>query len=95
MSNPTPTLPDPLCAATLPDGSYCPSPSTVTVAADHPTGSSLLLWRCDEHITPAVDTCVHTCPDAIITITPLAITDQPPPQPPEPPAKPQLHLVRG
>jgi hypothetical protein len=95
MLNPIPTLPDPLCGATLPDGGDCPSPSTVTIAAEHPTGNALLVWRCGEHITPAVGTCVQTCPDSIVTVTPLALIEQPPPSEPAPPAKPQLHLVHG
>jgi hypothetical protein len=44
MSNPIPTLPDPLCGATLPDGSDCPSASTAIVAVEATHGSSLLVW---------------------------------------------------
>jgi hypothetical protein len=95
MSNPIPTLPDPLCGATLPTGGDCSAASTVIIAAEHPTGNCLLVWRCREHITAAVDTCLQTCPDSQVTITPLAIIEQPPQPEPQPAAKPQLHLVHG
>jgi hypothetical protein len=93
MANPTPTLPDPLCGTTLPDGGDCPSPSTAIVAVEHPTGSALLFWRCSDHIAASVDACVRMRPDAVVTVTPLTITE-PSPQP-DPPAKPTLHLVSG
>jgi hypothetical protein len=100
MPNPIP-LPDPPCGATLPDDGDCPGETAAIITAEHPTtGYATLIWRCRDHIGAAVDTLVSTCPDTIITATPLALA-KPPPQPepePDPPAsqpKPQLHLVTG
>jgi hypothetical protein len=55
------------------------------------------VWRCDDHVGESVETALRTSPDAVITVTPLAIADQAAEQPaPEQPAPTQrsLHLVR-
>jgi hypothetical protein len=93
MSNPIPTLPDPLCGATLPDGGDCPSASTAIVAVEATHGSSLLVWRCLEHIAAVVDARVRSWPDTVITITPLTATEPSPQQ--DPPARRPLYLVSG
>jgi hypothetical protein len=99
MSDPTP-LPNPGCGATAPDGEACPSDSTVVVAAEWPTGyptHSMAVWRCNDHVGESVEAALRTSPDAVITVTPLAIADQAAEQPaPEQPASTQrsLHLVR-
>jgi hypothetical protein len=92
MSNLIP-LPDPPCGATLPDGSYCPSASSAIVAVEATYGSSLLVWRCLEHIAAAVDANVRSWPEAVITVTPLTAAE-PSPQP-DPPARRPLCLVTG
>jgi hypothetical protein len=93
-------LPNPGCGATAPDGEACPSDSTVVVASEWPTGYpmySMAVWRCNDHVGESVETALRISPDAVITVTPLAIADQAAEQPaPEPPAPTQrsLHLVR-
>jgi hypothetical protein len=56
---------------------------------EDPTGISLVVWRCPEHIPAMVDATVHSCRDATITITPLAAAEPPP----DPEALQPLHLV--
>jgi hypothetical protein len=94
MPNPIP-LPDPPCGATLPDGGDCPGATTATITAEHPTtGYAMMVWRCLDHIGAAADTLARTCPDSVITATPLeAATPSPQPDPPASHPKRPLHLV--
>jgi hypothetical protein len=94
MSNPIPTLPDPLCGATLPDGGDCPSASSAIVAVEAAHGSCLLVWRCLEHIAAAVDASVRSWPENVVTVTPLTAAE-PSPQQPDPPTRRPLYLVSG
>jgi hypothetical protein len=83
-------LPDPPCGAILADGSYCPSASTAIVAVEATHGSSLLVWRCLDHIAPAVDATVRSWPDTVTTITPLTAAE-----PTSQPTRRRLYLVTG
>jgi hypothetical protein len=89
-------LPDPPCGATAPDGQACPSDSTVVVAAEWPTNYSMAVWRCDDHVGASVEAARRHSTDAVITVTPLAIADQPAEPTPEPPTTPNrsLRLIR-
>jgi hypothetical protein len=95
MSDFTP-LPNPSCGAALPDGTVCPSDSAVMVASEWPTGYSMAVWRCHGHVGASVEAALRHSDDAIITVTPLAIIDQPPEPAPELPATTErtLRLVR-
>jgi hypothetical protein len=89
-------LPDPPCGAVSPDGDPCASDSTVIVAAEHPLGNAMVVWRCPEHVAEAVETAVRVSPDSVVSVTPLAAIgpgDEPIPDP-APTGNPQLQLVR-
>jgi hypothetical protein len=74
----------------------CPCESTVVVAAEWPTGYSMAVWRCDGHVGASVEAARRYSRDALVTVTPLALLDQPPEPAPEPPAPTErsLRLVR-
>jgi hypothetical protein len=94
MSDLTP-LPHPPCGATSPDGDTCPSDSTVMVASEWPTGYSVAVWRCHDHVGASVETALRLHADAVITVTPLALIDHDEPTPdPSTTDQPPLRLVR-
>jgi hypothetical protein len=90
-----PPLPDPPCGATAPDGQACPSDSTVVVAVEWPTCYAMAVWRCHDHAGASVEAALRHNADAVITVTPLAITDQATEPAPDPPTtKRSLRLIR-
>jgi hypothetical protein len=74
----------------------CPHDSTAVVAAEWPTGHSMAVWRCHGHVGASVEATLRHSGDAQVTVTPLALLDQPAEPAPEPPAPTErsLRLVR-
>jgi hypothetical protein len=95
----SPPLPSPPCGAVSPEGEACLSDSAAIVASEWPTGYSMAVWRCADHVSASVEAALRLSPDAVVTITPLAAIDdtledtgEPSPDSP-PPDRPPLRLV--
>jgi hypothetical protein len=67
------------------------------VASEWPTGYALAVWRCHSHLSASVEAALRHSNDAVVTVTPLALSDQtaepPAPQPPTTTDR-SLRLVR-